>query len=392
MYRLRCLPPAAPLFPLVMACKTLSCSAMHLCTPTLPCEEIQDPFDLRKHTKAEVRHLVKQIPGYYSGKAQPVHLTVLGTGGNELSPSFILKCHSRCYRFNLGEGFMRMVTSHQFHVSKNPLSLFTRAHWDTCGGAGQMYHLQEEHYENQEYLGPERMQEFMSYVQRYTGNFTWVRPETEESPDVAGVELFKDKNVTISMIPVDVEGDAGTVLAYACKLCDAPGKFFPDKAAALGIPSGPAYKFLAEGFSVITEQGEFVRPSQVQAEGRKGPTFLVVDCPTKSHSDSLTSNYCLQPEYYAKHGHKVALVVHITPLDVLQSKSYCQWMAGFGSDTQHLFLHPTLCPGEVGWIPSIKIYMALHLINPNVYLFPCLPTSNILDKSSLKISDQLSKD
>ena len=290
---------------------------------------------------------------------------------------------------------MRMVTSHQFNVSKDPLSLFTRAHWDTCGGAGQMYHLQEEHYENQEYLGPKRMQQFMGYVQRYTGNLTWVRPATEESPDGEGVQLFNDQNVTISMIPVDVKGDTaatGTVLAYACKLSDAPGKFFPDKAAALGIPSGPAYKFLAEGYSVITEQGDLVLPSQVQTEGRKGPTFLVIDCPTKSYSDALTSNHNLQPKYYAKHEHKVALVVHITPLDVLQGEKYCQWMAGFGSDTQHLFLHSTMCPGEIGYTPSIKIYMALHLLNPRVYLFPCPPASNVLDKSTLRISKQLSED
>lgn len=392
MFKLRSF-SATPLSVLV-ACRTLACSARHLCTPNPAHEEVREPIDLRNYTKAEIVHLVKKLPGYHSEKTSPAHIAVLGTGGNELSPSFILKCYSRCYRFNLGEGFTRMATSHQFHVSKNPLSLFTRAHWENCGGAGQIYQMHEEQHGRQEYLGPEKMQPFMSYVQWYTGKLTWVSPKMESS-NGNGVRQFEDENLTISVIPVDVEGDpasAGTVVAYACKLHDSPGKFFPEKAAALGIPPGPAYKVLAEGHSVITEQGDLVHSSQVMGEGKKSPTFVVVDCPTKSFSKALTCNKYLQPEYYDELGHKVALVVHITPLDVLQGESYCEWMSGFGRGTQHLLLHSTLSPGEMGYRHNTKFNVALHLLNPTVYPFPCPPAENTLDKNTLKISKYIDKD
>lgn len=374
------------------------------CTPRLcdlqtepVIEEDREPIDLKKYTRIELGKLANRLPANHCGKMTPVDITLLGTGGNELSPSFVLKCFSRCYRFNHGEGWMRMTSSYRFRVSKNPLSLFTRAHWENCGGAGGLYYIQEVQHVKQHYLGPQKISEFMRYVQRYTGNWTWIQSRTEASDTGGddGVRWFKDENVVVSVIPVDPVGDAaraGTVVAYACKLSDMRGKFFPEKAVGLGIPHSPAYRLLAQGYSVLTEKGDVVHPSQVLGDGKKGPTFLVVDCPTKPFLSTLTSNRHLQPEYYAQRGENVALIVHITPLEVLQSESYCKWMAGFGRDTQHLFLHSSLCPGEVGYQHSIRFNMALHLLNPKVYSFPCLPEKNILDKSSLNVSKYVDKD
>lgn len=350
-----------------------------------------EPIDLKNYTRIELGKLANHLPVNHNGKMTPVDITVLGTGGNELSPSFVLKCFSRCYRFNHGEGWMRMTSSYRYRVSKNPMSLFTRAHWENCGGAGGLYYIQEVQHEKQNYLGPRKMNEFMRYVQRYTGNWTWIQSKTEasEDGDDGGVSWFKDENVVVAVIPVDPVGDAanaGTVVAYACKLSDMRGKFFPEKAAELGIPNSPAYRLLANGYSVVTEQGDVVHPSQVLGDGRTGPTFLVVDCPTKSFLDALTFNRHLQPEYYSQRGENVAMIVHITPLDVLQSDSYCKWMSGFGKGTQHLFLHSSLCPGEVGYQHSNKFNMALHLLNPKVYSFPCCPEKNIVKKSSLNVS------
>jgi ribonuclease Z len=251
--------------------------------------------------------------------------------------------------------------------------------------------MQEVHHGKQEYMGPEKMQELLSYVQWYSGKLTWNRLETEPTSD-DGVCQFQDENLNISMIPLDVVGTAaesGNVVAYACKLCDARGKFSSEKAAALDIPFGPIRKILSLGHSVITEQGNLVHPSQVMGEGRKGPTFLVVDCPTSSFCSTLVSNPYLQSDHYKKRGEDVALVVHITPLDVLQSESYCQWMSGFGGDTQHLLLHSTLCPGEMGYRHSTKFNMALHMLNPKVYPFPCLPANNT---SNLNISKYIGKE
>lgn len=384
---------------ILVACRGLVCCAQPFCglhsDPAV--EEDREPIDLKKYTRGQLGKLANQLPANHSGKMTPVDITVLGTGGNELSPSFVLKCFSRCYRFNHGEGWMRMASSYRFRVSKNPLSLFTRAHWENCGGAGGLYYIQEAQHDKQNYLGPRKIGEFMRYVQSYTGNWTWIQSKTEAADGGGddGVRYFKDENVVVSVIPVDPVGDAasaGVVVAYACKLSDMRGKFFPEKAAELGIEKSPAYRLLAQGYSVITEQGNVVHPSQVLGAGKKGATFLVVDCPTESFLSALTSNEHLQPEYYGQRGENIALIVHITPLNVLQCDSYCKWMSGFGRDTQHLFLHSSLCPGEVGYQQSIRFNMALHLLNPKVYCFPCLPERNIVDKSSLRVSKHIDED
>lgn len=362
----------------------------HASSPAGISEEDRKLIDLRECSVPELRKLVRQLPAHRDS-ATPAHITVLGTGSNELSPSFILKCYSRCYRFNLGESFMRMLSCYRFHVSKDPLTLFTRACWENCGGAGLMYYSEEDVREKQSYVGPSKMQQMMRYVQQFTGRHTWIHSSMEPCGN-ADIHVYKDRNVIISMIPIDQATDGGTVVAYACKLCDSPGKFSLEKAEELGIPRSPVYTFLTQGYDVITPQGDLVHHSQVVGEGKKGPTFLVVDCPSESFSGGLISNQYLQPEYYEQRGEEVALIVHITPLEVMQSDGYCQWMAGFEDSTQHLLIHSSLCPGEMGYQKVNKFNLPLHLLNPKVYAFPCLVARNIVDKSSLKISHSVSED
>lgn len=349
------------------------------------------PIDLRTCTKAEMGVLVRSIPNHRD-KITQADITVLGTGSNELSPSFFLKCSSRCYRFNFGEGWMRMANAYQCQVAKAPLSFFTRAHWDACGGAGVIYYQQEVQHKKQHYLGPRKMEQFMRYIQQYTGHWTWVNTRVDNSDRVY---QFQDESVKVSMIPVDPVGDnvnAGTLVAYSCRVSDYPGKFFPEKAVELGIPKGPVYRLLTHGRSVLTKQGDLVLPSQVMGDSQKGPTFLVVDCPEECFLNALTSNQHLQPEYYSERGEKVALIVHITPLEILQRESYCKWASGFGRDTDHLFLHASVCPGEVGYRHVNKLIMTMHMLNPSVYHFPCLPAKNVLDKGNLNISKYVNED
>lgn len=49
-----------------------------------------------------------------------------------------------------------------------------------------------------------------------------------------------------------------------------PGKFHPDKALALGVPKGPLWKKLQEGFPVINIFGERIYPEQVLDPPRSG--------------------------------------------------------------------------------------------------------------------------
>ena len=54
---------------------------------------------------------------------------------------------------------------------------------------------------------------------------------------------------------------------YVLELADAPGKFLPDKARALGVTMGPDCGRLVMGESVVGAGGVMVHPSQVSAGG-----------------------------------------------------------------------------------------------------------------------------
>ena len=52
---------------------------------------------------------------------------------------------------------------------------------------------------------------------------------------------------------------------YVCQLAATPGRFLPEKAAALGVPKGPLFGRLKAGQPVQAADGRTVQPSEVCA-------------------------------------------------------------------------------------------------------------------------------
>lgn len=71
-----------------------------------------------------------------------------------------------------------------------------------------------------------------------------------------------------------------------------------------------------------------------------GPIILLVDCPTESHLEQLSSVQCLSsycadfsgPTESAK---VVTCIIHLSPASVVSSPNYQKWMNRFGS-AQHI--------------------------------------------------------
>lgn len=59
-------------------------------------------------------------------------------------------------------------------------------------------------------------------------------------------------------------------LAYAVTEDPRPGKFYPEKAIALGVKSGPDFSCLRAGQSIELESGQVVKPEQVMGPPRPG--------------------------------------------------------------------------------------------------------------------------
>ena len=346
-----------------------------------------EPIDLRKVCYNEIKG---QLNNKHGGNLNQVNITVLGTGGNELSPSFAVHANNMTYLFNLGEGWERLTLEHNRRIAKQLITFFTRSDWESCSGCLAVYQSLKSRQAQQDYIGPVKMRPLLNYTQRYTGGGSW-----NDRRSGVGYSQLKDENMTVSVIDVDPTGgvdDAGTVVAYSCKLSDHRGKFFTDKAIELGVSEKWAFSVLRQGMSVITKEGNLVHPHQVMAETRKGDSFLVVDCPSEYFMDAVTTNQYLQPEHYAKQDENLVLVVHITPLVILQHEDYCKWMASFGEGTKHIFLHSTVCPGEMGYRKSMISTLPFHMMNPTVYPLPCHLAENVIDKAELNVSKYVRED
>ncbi|XP_075112451.1 tRNAse Z TRZ4, mitochondrial isoform X3 [Nicotiana tabacum] len=135
-------------------------------------------------------------------------------------------------------------------------------------------------------------------------------------------------------------GDLSVV--YICELPEIKGKFDPKKAAALGLRPGPKYRELQLGNSVQSDRQDImVHPSDVLGPSVPGPIVLVVDCPTPSHLQELSSIHSLTP-YYSYPSEeskemckKVDCVIHLSSASVTCSTEYQQWMSRFG-EAQHI--------------------------------------------------------
>ena len=55
-----------------------------------------------------------------------------------------------------------------------------------------------------------------------------------------------------------------------------PGEFYPEKAAALGVPRGPLWSKLQNGIEVVIDDGRTVHPGEVMGEKRRGRKFAFI--------------------------------------------------------------------------------------------------------------------
>ncbi|PHT88795.1 hypothetical protein T459_10901 [Capsicum annuum] len=170
-------------------------------------------------------------------------------------------------------------------------------------------------------------------------------------------------------------GDLAVV--YICELPEIKGKFDPKKAAALGLRPGPKYRELQLGNSVQSDhQDIMVHPSDVLDPSVPGPIVLVVDCPTPSHLQELSSIHSLTPFYtYPSEQSKemckkVDCVIHLSPASITCTTEYQQWMSRFG-EVQHVMAGHQLKNVEIPILKSsARIATRLNYLCPQFFPSP----------------------
>ncbi|OIT27678.1 hypothetical protein A4A49_30936 [Nicotiana attenuata] len=330
------------------------------------------------------------------------YVQILGTGMDtqDTAPSVLLFFDKQRFIFNAGEGLQRFCTEHKIKLSKIDHIFLSRVCSETAGGLpGLLLTLagMGEEGMSVNLWGPSDLKYLVDAMKSFIPNAAMVHARSF-GPTVGSVDVstassgtsddlyvpINDEVVKISAVLLrpryskvsDTTKEGSSELddplvgvnhlaenhlvrrmhstaefalkpgdlsvVYICELPEIKGKFDPKKAAALGLRPGPKYRELQLGNSVQSDRQDImVHPSDVLGPSVPGPIVLVVDCPTPSHLQELSSIHSLTP-YYSYPSEeskemckKVDCVIHLSPASVTCSTEYQQWMSRFG-EAQHI--------------------------------------------------------
>lgn len=370
------------------------------------------------------------------------HVQLLGVGTDTgcTVPSVLLFFDRKRYLFNVGEGFQRFCVEHKVKLTKVTSVLSTRATTHSLGGLPGMLLTMKDataggllsgqlgmtvHGPTGLYSAANAFKCFVNLKEMglQVKQFGWQEAESDKLSEI-GEPVVETEAVTIIPIlvrPVVVDNEAmepqakkarvdkskGTdnssvnthaerpVSCYVCQLPDIPGKFLPQKAASLGVPRGPMYGQLQKGQSVISASGRTVKPEEVMEASTPGPSVIIVDCPSVEFIQGLVDKEQGVGLWTCMEGkkNKVAVVVHLTPRDVLRHPKYQNFISSFQKSTNHLLVaesrsdkvpvmkKSTILHSKLNAIDS-QIFSPLHHYMEETfeYNFPenCKPGNNML--------------
>ncbi|TYJ48535.1 hypothetical protein E1A91_A01G069400v1 [Gossypium mustelinum] len=204
--------------------------------------------------------------------------------------------------------------------------------------------------------------------------------------DSSAAVASKFKDVKISAILLQPNGvkasdvkPSDVSVIYVCELHEIKGKFYKEKADALGITVKTKYKELTQGKSVKSDLLDItVHPNDVMGAPVPGPIVIIVDCPTSSHALELISAQSLN-DYYSdsnnqsQSGNIVNCVIHLGPASVVNSSHYKKWMKKFSS-AQHVMAGYVMNEVQNPILKSsARITARLNYLCP--HLFPLMSSS-----------------
>ena len=170
-------------------------------------------------------------------------------------------------------------------------------------------------------------------------------------------------------------------VAYIGKIAAKPGVLLMAECIKYGVPPGPLLARLKEGYDIQLNNGKIVRSVDVCGPKCPGPVFIVVECPSVAHLDSLVNN-----ERFAKHqqsatedDNRAELVIHFTPKNVLTNPKYQKWMDKFSASTTHWILNDS--NNNPASEAIYRIQAQLNMIDET--MFPLLPAQVVKNISTL---------
>ena len=203
---------------------------------------------------------------------------ILGCGGMMPLPyrhltSVLLRREGDLFLFDCGEGTQVSLRRLNLKWKKIDAIFISHTHADHVTGLPGilMLNAQVDRTEPLYIYGPPKIKEYVETSRRVLDmyiNYPIVVKEIE-----APCVVHSGKDFYIRAFPLD---HTKICVGYTLEELDRPGEFNPDKARELGVPVGPLWAQLQNGFEVLASDGSTVKPEQVLGEKRSGRKFSFV--------------------------------------------------------------------------------------------------------------------
>ena len=199
---------------------------------------------------------------------------LLGSGGMMPMPyrlltSLAVRLNGRIYLFDAGEGAQLGLKETRIGVRGITMIAVSHLHADHCLGIPgiMMLRAQTEEPEPLTIVGPPGIERFvrqthenLAFYLNYPVIFReWAADDDGPAYEDDQVQIFWDSLEHTRLC-----------FGYRLEERERPGKFHPQRAAALGVPKGPLWGRLQQGHSIVLDDGREITADQVLGESRRG--------------------------------------------------------------------------------------------------------------------------
>jgi ribonuclease Z len=203
---------------------------------------------------------------------------ILGCGGMMPLPyrhltSVLLRREGNLFLFDCGEGTQVSLRRLNLKWKKIDAIFISHTHADHVTGLPGILMLtaQVDRTEPLYIYGPPKIKEYVETSRKVLDMYINYPIVVQEI--TAPCVVHSGKDFYIRAFPLE---HTKTCVGYTLEELDRPGEFNPQKAQELGVPCGPLWSQLQQGFEVQAQDGSTVKPEQVLGEKRSGRKFSFV--------------------------------------------------------------------------------------------------------------------
>jgi len=196
----------------------------------------------------------------------------LGTAGSVPTatrnlPSVLIQRQDEHLMFDCGEGIQRQMIKAKLSFHKKMKILITHMHGDHILGLPGLLQTMAlmDRQRRLEIYGPEGIGQFLEAM-RESLQFALTF-------EIDVREIIKDGTISEEdeyKIEAKTSNHVIPSFAFAIVEKPRPGKFYPEKAQALGIPEGELWSTLQHGKKIVLKNGKTINPSEVMGPPREG--------------------------------------------------------------------------------------------------------------------------